>query len=304
MTNTDLAIWSNDQSLAEVKEIFAKDLTEVEFKTFIGIGKTTGLNPFLREIWAVKYGKQSASIFIGRDGYRKSAQANTEYDYHDVDAVYENDDFSVENGVVRHSYNFKNRGKLVGAYCLVKRKNASKAMFTFVDFVEYYLGNKVIKDGKITEEIKVGQYGPMKETLWDTKPATMIKKVAEAQGLRSTFQELFSGTYDESEKWIMDEEKEEKKEIRISENEQKKNFEAFEEKMMCVKNISELQNIFVELNKARKINKDFINKSQLEELIKLKDEIKEKLETPASVEEIQEGEIEKLTEEAETRTGD
>ena len=86
----------------------------------------------------------------------------------------------------------------------------------------------------------------------------------------------------------MDEEKEEKKEIRISENEQKKNFEAFEEKMMCVKNISELQNIFVELNKARKINKDFINKSQLEELIKLKDEIKEKLETPASVEEIQE----------------
>ena len=304
MTNTDLAIWSNDQSLAEVKEIFAKDLTEVEFKTFIWIWKTTWLNPFLREIWAVKYWKQSASIFIWRDWYRKSAQANTEYDYHDVDAVYENDDFSVENWVVRHSYNFKNRGKLVWAYCLVKRKNASKAMFTFVDFVEYYLGNKVIKDWKITEEIKVGQYWPMKETLWDTKPATMIKKVAEAQWLRSTFQELFSWTYDESEKWIMDEEKEEKKEIRISENEQKKNVEAFEEKMMCVKNISELQNIFVELNKARKINKDFINKSQLEELIKLKDEIKEKLETPASVEEIQEWEIEKLTEEAETRTWD
>ena len=74
--------------------------------------------------------------------------------------------------------------------------------------------------------------------------------------------------------------------------------------MMCVKNISELQNIFVELNKARKINKDFINKSQLEELIKLKDEIKEKLETPAGVEDIQEWEVEKLIEEAETRTWD
>jgi hypothetical protein len=86
----------------------------------------------------------------------------------------------------------------------------------------------------------------------------------------------------------MDEEKEEKKEIKVSEEEQKKNFNSFEEKMMCVKNISELQNIFVELNKARKINKDFINKSQLEELIKLKDEIKEKLETPAGVEDIQE----------------
>ena len=298
MTNTDLAIWSNDQSLAEVKEIFAKDLTEVEFKTFIWIWKTTWLNPFLREIWAVKYWKQSASIFIWRDWYRKSAQANTEYDYHDVDAVYENDDFSVENWVVKHLYNFKNRGKLVWAYCLVKRKNASKAMFTFVDFVEYYLGNKVIKDWEITKEIKVGQYWPMKETLWDTKPATMIKKVAEAQGLRWAFQELFAGTYEESEEII------EEQKPKISENEQKKNFETFEEKMMEVKNLEELQKVFVELNKERKNNKDFLNKSQLDELIKLKDEIKEKLETPAGVEDIQEWEVEKLIEEAETRTWD
>ena len=298
MTNTDLAIWSNDQSLAEVKEIFAKDLTEVEFKTFIWIWKTTWLNPFLREIWAVKYWKQSASIFIWRDWYRKSAQANTEYDYHDVDAVYENDDFSVENWVVKHLYNFKNRGKLVWAYCLVKRKNASKAMFTFVDFVEYYLGNKVIKDWEITKEIKVGQYWPMKETLWDTKPATMIKKVAEAQGLRWAFQELFAGTYEESEEII------EEQKPKISENEQKKNFETFEEKMMEVKNLEELQKVFVELNKERKNNTDFLNKSQLDELIKLKDEIKEKLETPAGVEDIQEWEVEKLIEEAETRTWD
>lgn len=298
MTNTDLAIWSNDQSLAEVKEIFAKDLTEVEFKTFIWIWKTTWLNPFLREIWAVKYWKQSASIFIWRDWYRKSAQANTEYDYHDVDAVYENDDFSVENWVVKHLYNFKNRGKLVWAYCLVKRKNASKAMFTFVDFMEYYLGNKVIKDWEITKEIKVGQYWPMKETLWDTKPATMIKKVAEAQGLRWAFQELFAGTYEESEEII------EEQKPKISENEQKKNFETFEEKMMEVKNLEELQKVFVELNKERKNNKDFLNKSQLDELIKLKDEIKEKLETPAGVEDIQEWEVEKLIEEAETRTWD
>jgi len=303
--SNELTIWSNEDQLTEIKNIFAKDLLDTEFKTFVWIWKATWLNPFLREIWAVKYGTQSASIFIWRDWYRKSAQANPEYDYHDVDAVYENDDFSVKNWVVEHSYNFKNRWKLVWAYCLVKRKSSSKAMFTFVDFMEYYLGNRVVENGVITEKIKNNSYWKaMKETLWDTKPATMIKKVAEAQWLRSTFQELFSWTYDESEKWVMDEEKEEKKEIKVSEEEQKKNFNSFEEKMMCVKNISELQNIFVELNKARKINKDFINKSQLEELIKLKDEIKEKLETPAGVEDIQEWEVEKLIEEAETRTWD
>ena len=41
----------------------------------------------------------------------------------------------------------------------------------------------------------------MKPTLWDTKPATMIKKVAEAQGLRMAFQSQFGGTYHESENW-------------------------------------------------------------------------------------------------------
>lgn len=297
--SNELTIWSNESQLVEIKNIFAKDLLDTEFKTFVWIWKATGLNPFLREIWAVKYGTQSASIFIWRDWYRKSAQANPEYDYHDVDAVYENDNFSVKNWVVEHSYNFKNRGKLVWAYCLVKRKSSTKAMFTFVDFVEYYLWNKIIENGVITEKIKPGKFGAMKETLWDTKPATMIKKVAEAQGLRWSFQELFSGTYDESE---MEVEKTEK--VVISESEQKKNFEIFEEKMMIVKNIEELQKVFVELNKERKINKDFINKTQLDELINLKDTIKEKLEVQIVDWEISEAEIEKIEDIANTRTWD
>ncbi len=297
--SNELTIWSNESQLVEIKNIFAKDLLDTEFKTFVWIWKATGLNPFLREIWAVKYGTQSASIFIWRDWYRKSAQANPEYDYHDVDAVYENDNFSVKNWVVEHSYNFKNRGKLVWAYCLVKRKSSTKAMFTFVDFVEYYLWNKIIENGVITEKIKPGKFGAMKETLWDTKPATMIKKVAEAQGLRWSFQELFSGTYDESE---MEVEKTEK--VVISESEQKKNFEIFEEKMMIVKNIEELQKVFVELNKERKINKDFINKTQLDELITLKDTIKEKFEVQIVDWEISETEIEKIEDIANTRTWD
>src|ERR1700722_15214055 len=90
-------IWQNDEKLATIKEIYAKNATNIEFELFCEIGKSTGLNPFLRELWLVKYGTAAASIFIGRDGYRKSAQACKDYDYHMADAVYENDEFSIAN---------------------------------------------------------------------------------------------------------------------------------------------------------------------------------------------------------------
>lgn len=174
-----MQLWQEAEKLQEIKELFAPNLTAGEFKTFVGIGVATGLNPFLREIWAVKYGDR-ASIFIGRDGYRKSAQRSPDYDYHISDAIYSNDQFTVEDGIPKHEYSFQNdRGKLVGAYCVVKRKNSTKPNFTFVELKEYSTG----------------------KSLWVSKPATMIKKVAEAQALRMTFQELFAGTYDESEEF-------------------------------------------------------------------------------------------------------
>lgn len=174
-----ITVWQEQKALVEIKKIYGKDLTEGEFTTLCQIGQATGLNPFLREIWAVKYGNNPASIFIGRDGYRKAAQANPEYDYHLVDAVYANDDFRVEEAEVKHNYSVKDRGQLAGAYCIVKRKSSSKPLFTFVEIREYNTGRSV----------------------WKEKPATMIKKVAEAQGLRMSFQSMFAGTYDESEQW-------------------------------------------------------------------------------------------------------
>lgn len=195
-------VWQEQNALTEIKNIYGKDLTEGEFTTLCHIGQATGLNPFLREIWAVKYGNNPASIFIGRDGYRKAAQRDPEYDYHILDAVYQNDDFKVENGEIKHTYSVKDRGDLIGAYCTVKRRSASKPTFTFIDFNEYYQGNKD-EDGKIKKKYDrfKKQYVDMGETLWDTKPATMVKKVAEAQGLRMAFQSMFAGTYAEDERW-------------------------------------------------------------------------------------------------------
>jgi phage recombination protein Bet len=176
--NNSLTMWEDNTKLNEIRQLFAPKLTEMEFQYFVGLGKATGLNPFLKEIWSVKYDERSpAQVFIGRDGYRKAAQAQSEYDYHQCDAVYENDIFEVQDGIVKHVYKCTNRGALIGAYCTAKRHKSSRPMYVFVELKEYSTGKSV----------------------WATKPATMIKKVAESQCLRACFQDLLGGTYGEEE---------------------------------------------------------------------------------------------------------
>lgn len=177
VTQADINIWEDKTYLAEIRNTIAPMLSEMEFQMLVGVGRATQLNPFLREIWAIKYGSSAAQIFIGRDGYRKAAQRHPQYDYHQVDAVYSNDEFFVKNGEVNHSYTLKDRGSLLGAYCIVKRKNAEKPTYVFVELKEYHLGQSV----------------------WKTKPATMIKKVAEMNALRAAFQDILGGTYGEEE---------------------------------------------------------------------------------------------------------
>ena len=176
--NNSLTMWEDSKQIDEIRKLFAPKLTEMEFQYFVGLGKAAGLNPFLREIWSVKYDERSpAQVFIGRDGYRKAAQAHSEYDYHQCDAVYENDTFTVEDGIVKHSYKLTQRGVLIGAYCIAKRHKSSRPMYVFVEVKEYSTGKSV----------------------WGQKPATMIKKVAESQCLRACFQDLLGGTYGEEE---------------------------------------------------------------------------------------------------------
>ena len=171
------SVW--DENMKAIQESFGKDLTQTEFTMFVEMGKSLNLNPFVREIWAVKYGNQAPSIFIGRDGYRKNAQAQPDYNGHYKEAIYENDVFEIENGRVKHKINFKNRGQLIGAYCEVYRKNIEQPFRESVKFSEYNTGF----------------------SNWKKMPETMIKKVAEAQALRMAYQSVFAGTYDESERW-------------------------------------------------------------------------------------------------------
>lgn len=174
-TDKLLALWSDGNKLQEIKSLYAPKATDLEFRAFVEMGKATALNPFLREIWLVKYSpSEPAQIFIGRDGYRKLLARTNGYEGHIVDSVYSNDIFDLDllNGNVKHVPNLKDRGKLLGAYCIVYMKGIRIPAYTFAELSEYDLGR----------------------SLWKTHKATMIKKVAEAQTTRMAVQSC-SGTY-------------------------------------------------------------------------------------------------------------
>lgn len=176
--NTGMTLWEEPKTLNEVRKLYASKLTDVEFYMFCEMGKSLQLNPFKKEIWAVKYGTGAAQIFIGINGYIAASHRNPDYEYHRSDAVWTNDSFEVIDGQIKHSFTPGDRGKLVGAYCIVKRRSSAMPVYTYVEFDEYSTGQSLWKSAS--------EKG---------KPATMIKKVAAAQALRASFPNELNGTY-------------------------------------------------------------------------------------------------------------
>jgi phage recombination protein Bet len=175
----DLQIWE-DKNLNDIKRVYKSDLiNDAEFSVFLQLGKATGLNPFLKEIWCIKYDlSKAAQIFISRDGCMRIAQRHPDFRGCNSYPIYANDILyiSAETHVTHKPALFKDRGELLGAFCVVHRAGFPDKIIS-VNFPDY----------------------DTKQSLWRTKKETMIKKVAEAQALRSAFCELFQGTYFEEE---------------------------------------------------------------------------------------------------------
>lgn len=159
---TELSIWADQNKLAEIKGLVAQNLTNTEFQLLVNIGKATDLNPFLREIYAVKYGNAPASIFIGKNGYIKIANSHPAYDGHETEYI--RDD----------------KGAVIGCKATVYHKKRAHP---------------------VTIEVYLEEYGSGSNPLWKSKRLTMIRKVALVQALRESFPESFQGVYDESEEW-------------------------------------------------------------------------------------------------------
>ena len=152
--------------------------SDSELAMLVTMAKHQNLNPFLKEIYFIKYGTAPAQFVVSRDAYRKRAQKDPNFNGIKAGVIVESEDGSIEklDGAFK-----KKTQVLIGAWCEVQMKNLDYPIYVAVSYDEYV-------------QMKNGQPNSM----WSNKPMTMLVKVAESQALRMAFPEM-SGTYSEEE---------------------------------------------------------------------------------------------------------
>ena len=142
--------------------------TNEEFTRFMYLAEKTGLDPFANEIWIIET-KNGRKILTSRDGYLKIANNHPAFLGMVSDAIYSNDYFkrTTRNGQedITHEYELKDRGKLLGAYAKVWRKDRKVPAFFLAPLSDY----------------------DKKKGAWLEYPHAMIIKVAESMALKRAF---------------------------------------------------------------------------------------------------------------------
>lgn len=136
-----------------IKENFANGATDTELNTLIYLADKYKLDIIAGEIFCIKKGNSKAQIYAGKNGFLNIAHASGQFD-----------------GVRTGSNGSIKENNLVG-FCEIFRKDTNHSFYIEVDFSEY-----------------ASNYG-----IWQTKPKTMIEKVAMSQCLRLAFN--VSGMY-------------------------------------------------------------------------------------------------------------
>ena len=155
--------------------------TEEEVILFITQCQHLKLNPFLREIYLIKYSQTDpATIVLGKDAFLKRAEANEKYDGATAGVYIKDIDGKLEK---RTGTLVLDGEELVGGWATVYRKDRKYPVEISVSFKEY-VGMK--KNGEVNRQ-------------WKRMPATMIRKVPLVQAHRESFPTLLSDLYDESE---------------------------------------------------------------------------------------------------------
>jgi phage recombination protein Bet len=165
----------SSQEVAIAKQTVAKNTTDAELAFFLNVAKSTGLNPFNKEIWCYKDHRNNLIVFTGRDGLSRKAQEHPMYAGMRSSEVCEKDHFKMDifNNKIEHSFGLGDRGKIVGAFAIAFRVNGEPTI-EWAEFDRFYRGKK--RDGSL-----------IPTSPWNTSPADMIKKVPESKALKKAF---------------------------------------------------------------------------------------------------------------------
>lgn len=154
------------------------NVTDQEVMMFLTLCRYQRLNPFLKEVYLIKYGNSPATIVTGKELFMKRANRNPNYAGKKAGIIVA----SKENGAVTEregTVYIPETEELIGGWAKVYIKGHNEPEYVSVSFNEY-AGRK--SDGTLNSQ-------------WATKPATMIRKVALVQALREAFPEDFGGLY-------------------------------------------------------------------------------------------------------------
>ena len=157
-------------------------ITMPEFKFFTSLCKARGLNPFLKEAYCIKYGKNPAQIVVGKDAVLKRAIKNPNYDGMESGVIVQNKETSeiIER---KGTFYLHESESLVGGWAKVYRKDWQHPTYCSVGFDEVAQKKS---DGSLNAN-------------WSGKGATMVEKVAKVRALRETFVEELGGMYEAEE---------------------------------------------------------------------------------------------------------
>lgn len=163
----------------DVRNFICKEATIAECRIFLETCKQYHLNPFTKEAYLIHYdnknGDTASTIVLGKTCYMKMAEAHPQYDGFEAGVIVMDE---AAGELIHREGSIVYQGEtLVGGWAKTYRKDRSRPFYEETNFSEY----------------------DTKKSLWVTKPATMIRKVALVHTLREAFPATFGGLIDESE---------------------------------------------------------------------------------------------------------
>lgn len=149
------------------------NVTDQEVMSFMMLASHNKLDPFLKEVYLVKFHDKPAQMIVSKEAFMKRADSNENYDGFEAGIIVERDGQLVDEvGSIMLSTD-----KLIGGWAHVYRKDRSKPVISRISLKEFSKG----------------------QSTWNAMPATMIRKTAIVNALREAFPQNLGAMYTEEE---------------------------------------------------------------------------------------------------------
>ena len=177
MEKNKLIVYKDDQenevelSSTIIRDLFCKKATDQEIMLFLKLCQHQRLNPFLKDAYLVKYGDNPAQMIVSYMVFSKRAQANERYSGFEmlIEGELQSKDADAIN--------------TLRATCKVFIKGYDRPIVVTAYFDEY-------------KQFTYDKMGKKRlNSMWSTKPITMLQKVVYAQAHRLAFPSMVHGLY-------------------------------------------------------------------------------------------------------------